>query len=150
MRKKRPSPLEQTCAYLLDFSTVFICNMNILHLNEGHTVMGKKKEEKFATEQDEFDEMDMETESDPADLFSPDSQEELSAVIAALQHFCNDNILALKPLLDEVEDNEAVRDRIINFITISQILDSVEKLASLDLSEFAAMRKKAGKKKKSK
>ena len=112
--------------------------------------MGKKKEEKFATEQDEFDEMDMETESDPADLFSPDSQEELSAVIAALQHFCNDNILALKPLLDEVEDNEAVRDRIINFITISQILDSVEKLASLDLSEFAAMRKKAGKKKKSK
>ena len=53
-------------------------------------------------------------------------------VISSLQEFCDDNILALKPLLDEDEDNEQIKQRIIHFCTISDILDSLEQLISIE------------------
>lgn len=77
-----------------------------------------------------------------------DNKELLSNVITTLQKFCDDNILALKPLLDEVEDNEAIKERIIHFVTISDLLDSIEQLTSIDLSEFSEEKKKPVKKKK--
>lgn len=85
--------------------------------------MGKKKEsKKFKPEREScFDGMEI------------DSRETLLAVIDELHDFCNENILALKPLLDEVEDNEIIKRRIINFVTISDILDSVEQLADANV-----------------
>ena len=85
--------------------------------------MGKKKEsKKFKPEREScFDGMEI------------DSRETLLAVIDELRDFCNENILALKPLLDEVEDNEIIKRRIINFVTISDILDSVEQLADANV-----------------
>ena len=69
-------------------------------------------------------------------------------VITTLQKFCDDNILALKPLLDEVEENEAIKERIIHFVTISDLLDSIEQLTSVDLSKILEEKKKTVKKKK--
>ncbi len=85
--------------------------------------MGKKKEsKKFKPEREScFDGMEI------------DSRETLLAVIDELRDFCNENILALKPLLDEVENNEIIKRRIINFVTISDILDSVEQLADANV-----------------
>ncbi|GEM_PF-2356765 len=85
--------------------------------------MGKKKENKKMKPAREtcFDGMEI------------DSRETLLAVIDELHDFCNENILALKPLLDEVEDNEIIKRRIINFVTMSDILDSVEQLADANI-----------------
>lgn len=77
-----------------------------------------------------------------------DSKELLLNVITTLQKFCDDNILALKPLLDEVEENEAIKERIIHFVTISDLLDSIEQLTSVDLSKILEEKKKTVKKKK--
>ena len=65
-----------------------------------------------------------------------------------MQDFCNDNILALKPLLDEVEDTQAIEERIIHFITISDILESLSDLINLKASDTAKPKKKTVKKKK--
>lgn len=85
--------------------------------------MGKKKENKKMKPAREtcFDGMEI------------NSRETLLAVIDELHDFCNENILALKPLLDEVEDNEIIKRRIINFVTMSDILDSVEQLADANI-----------------
>ena len=77
-----------------------------------------------------------------------DNKEVLLNIIETLQEFCNDNILALKPLLDEVEDNEAIKERIIHFITISDLLDTIEELTSVDIQEEPVSKKKTAKKKK--
>ena len=69
-------------------------------------------------------------------------------VLNTLQEFCADNILALKPLLDEVEDNEPIKERIIHFATISDILDSVEQLTSVEASDILSEKKDTNKKKK--
>ena len=95
--------------------------------------MGKKKENKKMKPAREtcFDGMEI------------DSRETLLAVIDELHDFCNENILALKPLLDEVEDNEIIKRRIINFVTMSDILDSVEQLADANI-ETAGNKCKCG------
>lgn len=103
--------------------------------------MGKKKEEKKRNK--------IEKEQDFLLAGKKiDSKEVLSNIITTLQKFCDDNILALKPLLDEVEDNEVIKERIIHFVTISDILDSLEQLMSIDLSELSEIAKKPVKKKK--
>ncbi len=103
--------------------------------------MGKKKENKKRKEQ----EVDLEI-----DLSDQNSgnKEILLNVLNTLQQFCADNILALKPLLDEVEDNEPIKERIIHFATISDILDSVEQLTSVENSAPIDKKKKSVKKKK--
>lgn len=103
--------------------------------------MGKKKEDKKKDKiETEFDFPPVEEEMDSGEI--------LSNVITTLQKFCDDNILALKPLLDEVEDNEAVKERIIHFATISDILDSLEQLTSIDISDLPVDKKKKPVKKK--
>ena len=103
--------------------------------------MGKKKEEKKRSEIAKEQKYLLAGEK-------IDNKELLLNIIATLQKFCDDNILALKPLLDEVEDNEAIKERIIHFTTISDLLDSIEQLASIDLSEFFEEKKNPLKKKK--
>ncbi len=103
--------------------------------------MGKKKEEKKRNN----------IEKEQAFFLAGekiDSKELLLNVITTLQKFCDDNILALKPLLDEVEENEAIKERIIHFVTISDLLDSIEQLTSVDLSGISNIKKKPAKKKK--
>lgn len=100
--------------------------------------MGKKKEEKKIEKVDGFYLAGEKI----------DNKELLLNIIETLQKFCDDNILALKPLLDEVEDNEAIKERIIHFITISDLLDSIEQLTTLDIPEEPAPKKKTAKKKK--
>lgn len=94
--------------------------------------MGKKKEDKKRKKI----ESTLESLLSEKDL---NNSEILADIIAVLQKFCDDNILALRPLLEEVEDNDAIKERIIHFITLSDILDSVEQLAfgnALDIIGF--------------
>ena len=84
--------------------------------------MGKKKEDKKRKK----NESALESLISEKDL---NNSEILADIIAVLKKFCDDNILALRPLLEEVEDNDAIKERIIHFITLSDILDSVEQLA---------------------
>ena len=80
--------------------------------------MGKKKEDKKRKK----------TESALESLISEkdlNNSEILADIIAVLKKFCDDNILALRPLLEEVEDNDAIKERIIHFITLSDILDTI-------------------------
>ena len=103
--------------------------------------MGKKKEEKKRNNIEKEQALFLAGEK-------IDSKELLLNVITTLQKFCDDNILALKPLLDEVEENEAIKERIIHFVTISDLLDSIEQLTSVDLSKILEEKKKTAKKKK--
>ncbi|MBP3403343.1 MAG: hypothetical protein J6L82_05485 [Alphaproteobacteria bacterium] len=103
--------------------------------------MGKKKEEKKRNNIEKEQALFLAGEK-------IDSKELLLNVITTLQKFCDDNILALKPLLDEVEENEAIKERIIHFVTISDLLDSIEQLTSVDLSKILEEKKKTVKKKK--
>ena len=103
--------------------------------------MGKKKEEKKRNNIEKEQALFLAGEK-------IDSKELLLNVITTLQKFCDDNILALKPLLDEVEENEAIKERIIHFVTISDLSDSIEQLTSVDLSKILEEKKKTVKKKK--
>ena len=103
--------------------------------------MGKKKEEKKRNNIEKEQALFLAGEK-------IDSKELLLNVITTLQKFCVVNILALKPLLDEVEENEAIKERIIHFVTISDLLDSIEQLTSVDLSKILEEKKKTVKKKK--
>ena len=103
--------------------------------------MGKKKEEKKRNNIEKEQALFLAGEK-------IDSKELLLNVITTLQKFCDDNILSLKPLLDEVEENEAIKERIIHFVTISDLLDSIEQLTSVDLSKILEEKKKTVKKKK--
>lgn len=103
--------------------------------------MGKKKEEKKKKEKN------IALEAGLSDEHS-ENKEILLNVLNTLQEFCADNILALKPLLDEVEDNEPIKERIIHFATISDILDSVEQLTSVEASDILSEKKDTNKKKK--
>ena len=76
-----------------------------------------------------------------------DSKELLSAIIEVLQKFCHDNILALYPLSDENAENDPVQERICYFAVISNILDSVNKLAQADVTFITKEKKKLSKKK---
>ncbi len=87
--------------------------------------MGRKKENKKRKEK--LQKILLES-----NLQEINSTSSLLLVISSLQEFCDDNILALKPLLDEDEDNEQIKQRIIHFCTISDILDSLEQLISIE------------------
>ena len=87
--------------------------------------MGRKKENKKRKEK--LQKILLES-----NLQEINSTSSLLLIISSLQEFCDDNILALKPLLDEDEDNEQIKQRIIHFCTISDILDSLEQLISIE------------------
>ena len=87
--------------------------------------MGRKKENKKRKEK--LQKILLES-----NLQEINSTSSLLLVISSLQEFCDDNILALKPLLDEDEDNEQIKQRIIHFCTISDIVDSLEQLISIE------------------
>lgn len=57
----------------------------------------------------------------------------LSEIIEVLQNFCQDNILALTPLLQTEEENVAVQERICYFSMISKLLGGIAALSEADV-----------------
>ena len=76
-----------------------------------------------------------------------DNKALLSEIIEILQNFCQDNILALTPLLQTEEENTAVQERICYFSIISKLLDGIASLSETDVV-FSPAGKETKKKKK--
>ena len=81
-----------------------------------------------------------------------DNKTLLSEIIEVLQQFCQDNVLALTPLLQEgTEENVAVQERICYFSVISRLLGSIDTLSQADvvftLNDKATKKKNFSKKK---
>ena len=79
-----------------------------------------------------------------------DNKELMSLLITFSKNFCQDNVLALTPLLQDEETADLVKERIFYFELISDILDSVDNLFIEADSVVAKCDKKKGKGKKSK
>ena len=79
-----------------------------------------------------------------------EKEELLSALIDSLQEFCQENILSLKPLCDQMPESEIVKERILNFYVMSNILSRIGKLNEKEmlLTPKKSSKKKCAKKKK--
>lgn len=89
------------------------------------------------------------TDLDPASWLAEQgisSKDVLQEIIADLQQFCQDNILALYPLLEETEKNAFLEQRISNFIMINGLLNGVNRLVEADVSLTSRKKKSCAKK----